>query len=79
LVCFFEELAGAPEAFLKKCFQHIGVSANLYDWNMDFKEPVHRGIPSVIPPNLCSVLEEIYRPKIKSLQEYTGMKLESWC
>lgn len=77
LVCFFEELVRTPEVFLKKCFQHIGVSTDSYDWSMDFKEPVHRGMPGGIPPNLRIVLEEIYRPKIESLQEYLGMKLES--
>jgi hypothetical protein len=77
LVCFFEELLGAPELFLKKCFQHIGVSADLYDWSMDFKQPVHRGIPGDIPANLRSVLEEIYTPKIDSLQEYLEMTLKS--
>jgi hypothetical protein len=43
---------------------------------MDFKEPVHRGIPGDIPPNLRIVLEEIYRPKIESLQEYLGIKFK---
>lgn len=78
LVCFFEELVATPDALLKKCFQHLGVSEDLYDWSMDFKEPVFTGMPAEIPPNLRSVLAEIYRPKIESLEEYLGMNLEGW-
>jgi hypothetical protein len=78
LICFFEELATSPETLLKKCFQHLGVSEDVYDSSMDFKEPVFTGMPAEIPPNLRSVLEEIYRPKIESLEEYLGVELKGW-
>lgn len=73
LLCFFEEILGEPEALLKKCFRHLGVREDLYDWSADLKEAVHRGIQVGIPPHLRSVLEEIYRSKIESLQEYLGV------
>lgn len=78
LVCFFEEILGEPEVLLKKCFQHLGVHEDLYDWNAGLKSPVRRGIQADIPPNLRSVLEEIYRPKIESLEEYLGADLAAW-
>ena len=78
LICFFEEMLGEPEALLKKCFGHLGVREDLYDWSADLKTPVRRGIQADIPPNLRSVLEEIYHPKIESLQSYLGVNLSPW-
>jgi len=78
LICFFEELLEKPEVLLKKCFRHIGVSADLYDWSADFKKPVRKGAVAEIPPTLRSVLEKIYHPKIESLQEYLGVNLSPW-
>ncbi len=63
---------------MKKCFRHLGVHEDLYDWSADLKEPVRRGIQADIPPNLRSVLEEIYLPKIESLQGYLGVNLSPW-
>lgn len=78
LVCFFEDILAETEALLKKCFRHLGVHEDLYDWSADLKEPVRRGIQADIPPNLRSVLEEIYKPKIESLEEYLGVNLAAW-
>lgn len=78
LICFFEELLEKPEVLLKKCFRHIEVREDLFDWNVNLKEPVRRGTQADIPPNLRPVLEEIYHPKIETLQEYLGVNLSSW-
>jgi hypothetical protein len=78
LICFFEELLEKPEVLLKKCFRHIEVREDLFDWNVNLREPVHSGIQTKIPPNLRSVLEKIYHPKIESLQEYLGVNLSPW-
>jgi hypothetical protein len=78
MVCFFEELLETPDTLLKKCFNHINVSSNSFDWRMDLKQPVNKGIQGDIPRNLRSVLEDIYHPKIKSLQDYLQMNLEIW-
>ena len=78
LVCFFEEIIGEPEALLKKCFQHLGVREDLFDWNTNLKEPFRCGTKAVIPPNLRSVLEEIYQPKVECLQDYLGVNLSPW-
>jgi len=78
LVGFFDELARNPVALLKSCFEHVGAREESFDWSADFKEPVLKSPVAEIPPKLRSVLEDIYRPKIKSLQEYLGMNLEGW-
>jgi hypothetical protein len=78
LVGFFEELLEKPEVLLKKCFRHIEVREDLFDWNVNLKEPVRRGTQADIPPNLRPVLEEIYQPKIEALQDYLGVNLSPW-
>lgn len=78
LVCLFEELTTAPRQFLEKCFRHIGVCGTRHDWTVDLKKPLHGGIRADLPPDLHSVLEGLYRPKIDSLQDYLGMTLAGW-
>ena len=78
LICFFEELIKTPEMLLTKCFKHIGVCRDLYDWSVDLRDPVFRGIQAEIPPGLRYILSDIYRPKIDRLQAFLGVNLENW-
>ncbi len=77
-VGFFEELASTPEGLLRRCFQHIGVGEERYDWSVDLKKPVFGGHSAQVPMQLRTVLEEIYRPQIDSLEKYLGVGLSTW-
>lgn len=78
LLCYYEDLKAEPEALLRRCFRHIGVEDDNYDWSVDLKSKVFASQDYPLPDHLRLELQRIYLPKIASLERYLGKDLSGW-
>jgi len=78
LVCFFDDIALDPEGFMRRVFQHIGVSQPV-DWNsMPLRKKVNRNPTHDIPERFEGCLRELYGPEIEELRRRFGKPIDSW-
>ena len=78
LVCFFDDIASDPEGFMRRVFQHIGVSQPV-DWDsMPLRKKVNRNPTRDIPERFEAYLRELYGPEIEELRRRFGKTVDSW-
>lgn len=88
LLLRFEEIATDPEAYLDRCFVHLGLepvtsamATHAFIKPIDstaLRQKIREGSPAPLRPSLRLVLEDLYYPRIKSLASYLGQDFNDW-
>lgn len=80
LVLRFEEIATAPEALLKRCFQHLGVAPQTAEelQQRGCRQRIFAGSGETLRPSLQPVLRDLYAAPIRELAQYLNTDLSAW-
>lgn len=80
LILRFEDIVTAPESFLARCFDHLGVApvpdAEMAAWGLH--ERVFEGPRYPLRESLRPVLRDLYAARIEALARYLGWDLSAW-
>lgn len=78
LMLRYESIAREPRALLQRVAAHIGVDEACFAMLSDeeLAARVFSGTGQPLRPSLRSVLEEMYRDKVRSLSNYLGLELD---
>lgn len=80
LVLRFEEIAAAPEALLKRCFEHLGVAPQTVEelQQRGCRQRIFAGSGAPSRPSLQPVLRDLYAAPIRELAQYLNTDLSAW-
>jgi hypothetical protein len=79
LVLRFESIIDDPIGTVNRCLDHIGVQSKLSSQDREaLASRVFSGDNVRIRPSLIPVLQEIYAPRISSLEAFLGEDLRAW-
>ena len=80
MLVFFDDILENPRNVLQNISDHIGVNPDFYDEipEDELATPVHVNDNQDIRPELRTVLEDLYIPKIDALSEMLNFDLSHW-
>lgn len=70
LILHFDDIAQAPNAFLERCFRHLGVRASSMPAANLLKRKVNESPHAPIPPRVLAALQDIYKTSWDEFQPF---------
>jgi hypothetical protein len=77
LILYFDDIAARPRALLETVCEFLGVRADEAAFG-PIGEPVHRGEPRELPPDLYDALKSALKPAYERLRSLDSPVVDAW-